>query len=378
MESHVRTLAQAQAALGVEVQVYCLNHHRETTAFEADGPVAVARFRTAAAVAKLDFSPDLVRALGRLAVDVLHLHVPNPTMILALLAARPTAPVVVTYHSDIIRQRFRKLLFRPFERLAYRRVRAVLPTSPGYAAGSRFLRSYADRVTVLPHGIDLEPYLDPAPEHRAAAERLRARFGAPLWLFCGRMIYYKGLTIALRALAETPGTLVLIGDGPERPALQAEARRLGVADRAVFVGFLPSVLDIIPYYLAADAFWFPSNARTEAFGLVQVEAMACGCPVVNTAIPHSGVPWVSPHEETGLTVPPNDPAAFAAAARRLLAEPGLRTRLAAAARHRAAAEFDHRLMAERSLAIYRRVLAPPAVGRQPWTVGSGQWAVDGG
>ena len=104
-----------------------------------------------------------------------------------------------------------------------------------------------------------------------------------------------------------------------------------MADRVVFLGTLPHYLDVVPYYLAADAFWFPSNARSEAFGLVQVEAMASGCPVINTRIPHSGVPWVSLHEETGLTVPVDDPAALAAAANRLLTEPGLRDRLAAAA-----------------------------------------------
>src|SRR5205085_4404397 len=127
-----------------------------------------------------------------------------------------------------------------------------------------------------------------------------------------------------------PGRLLLIGEGPDQPALRDEARQLGVADRVEFLGTLPHFLDIVPYYLAADAFWFPSNARSEAFGLVQVEAMACGCPVINTRIPHSGVPWVCPHEQAGLTVPLNDPPALAAAARRLLAEPGLRDRLAAA------------------------------------------------
>src|SRR5262249_37788257 len=110
------------------------------------------------------------------------------------------------------------------------------------------------------------------------------------------------------------------------------------------------------YYLAAEAFWFPSNARSEAFGLVQVEAMACGCPVINTALRGSGVPWVSRDEETGLTVPVNDPGAFAAAALRLLRGPGLRARLAAAGRARARREFDHRVMAERSLSLYRGVL----------------------
>jgi glycosyltransferase involved in cell wall biosynthesis len=103
-------------------------------------------------------------------------------------------------------------------------------------------------------------------------------------------------------------------------------------------------------------------ARSEAFGLVQVEAMACGTPVINAAIPRSGVPWVSPDGVTGLTVPVDDPSALAAAANRLLDEPGLRDRLGAAGRERAVREFDHRVMARRSLAIYGRVLGRPAPG----------------
>jgi glycosyltransferase involved in cell wall biosynthesis len=354
IESHVRTLAHAQAELGMRVRVFCVNHEAGPTSSEQDGPVAVSRFGRAASAAKLDVCPDLRAALARVEADVLHLHVPNPTMILALLGARPAAPLVVTYHSDLIRQRVRGALFRPLERLAYRRARAVLPTSPLYPAGSRFLRPYADRLRVLPHGIDLAPYLEPSAADREEAARVRARYAGPLWLGCGRMVYYKGFHNAIRALEHVRGTLLLIGDGPDRPALHAEARRRGLGDRVVLLGHVPRV---VPYYLAADAFWFPSNARSEAFGIVQVEAMASGCPVINTRIPHSGVPWVSPHEETGLTVPVDDPPALAAAAARLLAEPGLRDRLAAAARARASREFDHRTMAARCLAIYRDVLA---------------------
>ncbi len=356
IENHVQTLAQAQARAGADVRVFCVNHGAGPTAVERDGPVAVTRFGRSASAAKLDACPDLIRALAGVEADLLHLHVPNPTMILALLRARPAAPVVVTYHSDVIRQRLLAAAFRPLERLAYRRVRAVLTTSPGYPAGSPFLRRYADRLETLPHGIDLEPYAAPSAADRAEAAAIRDRHagGGPLWVGCGRLVYYKGFLVAIRALAHVPGTLVIVGEGPDRPRLEAEADRLGVRDRLVLAGGVPR---LAPYYLAADAFWFSSNARSEAFGLVQVEAMASGCPVLNTAIPHSGVDWVSRHEETGLTVPMDDPAALAAAARRLLAEPGLRDRLAAAARDRAAREFDHRVMAERSLAIYRRLLA---------------------
>jgi rhamnosyl/mannosyltransferase len=361
IETHVRTLARAQAALGARVQVYCVNHLGGTTCVETDGPVQVTRFGRLGSALKLDFCPDLVQGLRRLDADILHMQVPNPTMILALLAARPRAPVVVAYQSDVINQRLRAALFRPLERLAYRRVRMILPSSPAYPSGSTFLRSYADRLHVLPMGIDLKPYLEPSAADLDASQLVRDRHGrgGPLWLCAGRMVYYKGFIHAIRALTRVDGRLVLIGNGPDAPRLQAEAKRLGLSDRVDFLGELPHYLDVVPYYLAADAFWFPSNARSEAFGLVQVEAMASGCPVINTRIPDSGVPWVSPHEQTGLTVPVNDPEALAAAAGRLLTERGLRDRLTVAGRRRAAAEFDHSVMAERSLAIYQQVLANP-------------------
>src|SRR3954470_12395223 len=200
IEAHVRTLAAAQAALGAAVQVVCINHRPGPTVVEADGPVAVVRSRRRATVAKLDICPELPATLARVEADVLHLHVPNPTMILALLACGRRTPVVVTYHSDLIRQKLRGALFRPLERWAYRRVRAILPTSPAYAAGSRFLRSYEGRLHVLPHGIDLEEYLNPSADDLAAAAAIRAAHPGPLWLGCGRLVYYKGFLNAVRAL----------------------------------------------------------------------------------------------------------------------------------------------------------------------------------
>jgi rhamnosyl/mannosyltransferase len=357
IETHVRILAQAQAGLGADVRVFCINHEAGPTVLEQDGPVRVTRFRRLATLAKLDVCRDLVAALREVDADILHMQVPNPTMILALLAARPPQPVVVTYQSDVIRQKIRSALFRPLERLAYRRVCAIMPTSPTYVPGSRFLRPYRDRLHVLPNGIDLEPYLNPSPEDQAKAKRIRAAHPGPLWLGVGRLIYYKGFLNAVRALPKVPGTLLLVGAGPDEPALRALAERLNVLDRIVFLGAMP-YQQIVPYYLAAEALWFPSNARSEAFGIVQVEAMACGCPVINTAIPDSGVAWVSRHDESGLTVPIDDPVALSVAALRLLEEPGLRDRLAAGARARAIAEFEGEVMARRSLALYSRMLTP--------------------
>ena len=342
-------LAQAQADLGADVSVLCVNHEAGPTIEERDGPVRVTRFRRVASVDKLDICPGLAAGLRRVEADILHIQAPNPTMILGLLAARPRQPVIVSYQSDVVRQWCLEALFRPLEWLAYRRVRVILSSSPTYAAGSRFLRRYRDRLHVLPDGIDLEPYSSPLPEDQAKAERIQG--GTSRTAVAGRrpLGLLQGLPQRGACSAAGAGTLLLVGGGPEEPALRAEAARLGVLDRIVFLGAMP-YQQIVPYYLAAKALWFPSNARSEAFGIVQVEAMATGCPVINTAIPHSGVPWVSRHEETGLTVPVDDPAAFAAAALRLLEEPGLRDRLAAGPRARAIAEFQCEAMGRWSLA----------------------------
>jgi rhamnosyl/mannosyltransferase len=371
IESHLQTLARAQAEQGAEVRVLCVNHaaadgtdltwsrFRATKTVERpDGPVRVTRVGRVASVARLDVCPGLPAALRRLfraAPDVVHLHTPNPAMLMALTVLRPPAPLVVTHHSDVIRQRALRYAQAPLERSVYGRAAAVLATSPRYAEGSAVLRRYGPKLTPLPLGIDLTPYREPSPAAWAYAGKLRSEYGGPLWLAVGRLIYYKGLSVALKALALVPGRLLVVGTGSLEAELRREAEALGVAGRVVWAGYATPD-ELAGAYRAATALWFPSNARSEGFGLVQVEAMASGCPVINTAIPGSGAAWVSPHGETGLTVPMNDPGALAAAANRLLAEPGLRAQLAAAGRVRAAAEFDHRVMAVRSLGVYRGIV----------------------
>lgn len=375
IEAHTQALARAQAALGADVRVVVVNHAaggrdatfdrfaRTRPADDADGPVRVARVGRWASVLKLDVAPGLRAALRRVRrdpPDVWHLHAPNPAMMLAVLADPRVRPLVVTHHSDIVRQRVSKYAVRPLERAVYRRAARVLPTSREYVAGSDLLRRFADKLTPVPLGLDLAPYREPSAAAVAHAAALRGRHGAPLWVAVGRLIYYKGLHVALAALRDVPGTLLVVGTGPLEADLRATAAALGVADRVVWAGHATAD-ELVGAYLAATALWFPSVARSEGFGLVQVEAMAAGCPVVNTAVPDSGVAWVCRPGREGLTAPVNDPAAFAAAATRLLAEPGLRARLAAAGRARAVAEFDWMVMGRRTLAVYREVLAGRAV-----------------
>ena len=383
IESHVQTIARAQADMGVQVRVVCVNHtnhegrdltyvrHGATeTVEEYDQNVAVTRVGRSASFARLDVCPGLNKLLRGITpdnTDVIHLHTPNPTMVLALAAARPKVPLVITHHSDIVRQKLLRLALMPFEHFVYGKAAALLSTSPEYPSESGILRRHQERVEALPLGVDLCGHTSPTAESEAFAAELRAAHPGPIWLGVGRCVYYKSFDVAIRALVHVPGTLVIVGSGPLQDQLKQLAKDVGVSDRVVWKPYL-SPAELIGAYRAATALWFPSNARSEAFGLVQVEAMGCGTPVINAAISGSGVPWVSRHDETGLTVPINDPVAFAAAAKRLLDEPGLRDRLGRAARERAVREFDHRVMARRSVEAYDRVLVREGRSQSTWSL----------
>jgi len=361
IEAHVRTLARAQAGRGHQVSVLCVQHAdgrgrpvgsrplavtRSST--DDDGPVVVRRLGRVAHLARLDIAPGLRGELARRfrSTDIVHLHTPNPLMLLAC-ASLPMGPdLLITHHSDAVRQKRLAALLSPFEDRVYSRARVVFSASPGYADGSPRLEAHSRKVSVLPLGIDLEPYLNPSNGVLSQAESIRQGHPGPLWLMVGRLVYYKGHSVALEALVRVPGTLLVIGTGPLDVELRLAARTLGVADRVSWMGHQPDHV-VTAAYRAATAQWFPSVARSEGFGLAQVEAMASGCPVINTAIPGSGVPWVSLHGVSGFTVPMQDPLALAEAARRLSENAAIRAGLAEGAKARAISEFDHHLMASR-------------------------------
>jgi rhamnosyl/mannosyltransferase len=381
IETHVQTLARAQAALGMDVRVICVDHRKHSehptdapaVCEEIDAGVRVTRCAQRMSFNRLDVCPSLPGVLSRLAdeaPDVLHLHTPNPSMLLALALVRPPTPLVITHHSDIIRQRLLKFALRPFERFIYRRAAGVQTTSLIYRFGSSFLARYAEKLEALPLGVDLSPFTHPNQKAADFAQHLQSSYPGPIWLMVGRLVYYKAVHVAIRALAHVPGTLVIVGAGPLEHELKTLAKTTGVQHRIAWQGYV-SRDQLIGAYHAARALWFPSNARSEAFGLVQVEAMASGCPVINTSIAGSGVPWVSRHDESGITIAVNDPMALADAARLLLENDVLHQRLSEGARHRAAADFDHMTMARRSLQIYHRALNAAQQDREPMRATSG-------
>jgi len=216
------------------------------------------------------------------------------------------------------------------------------------------LPHFRGKCVVIPYGIPPADSISIAP---AAIAALRERHGPRVLLAVGRLVYYKGFEYLIEAMRHINAKLLIVGDGPLRGELESRIVARGLSHRVEMLGEIQNH-ELAPYYMASDLFAFPSIARSEAFGIVQLEAMSCGLPVVNTSL-DSGVPFVSRHNETGLTVPARDPAALANAANLLLASSELRARFSAAAIRRVATEFTARLMAQRTLALYNKTVGSP-------------------
>jgi glycosyltransferase involved in cell wall biosynthesis len=352
METHLQDLAGGLQE-HVDVTVLVANEHSRTVEDSVAG-VPVTRLGAPIQLAATSLCPGLVSRIQRSDADIVHIHLPNPTAVLAYLASRHVGRLVFTYHSDVIRQRVLNVLFQPFLDRALRRSSAVIASSPNYVVSSPVLKRFDDRCCVVPFGIQIDRF---ACFDADGVSRLRQLHGNRLVLATGRLVYYKGFEYLIRAMAQISGRLLLVGSGPLSGDLKSLAAALGISARVVF---LQNVTDgeLVNLYHAADVFVLPSLARSEAFGYVQVEAMAAGKPVINTQIA-SGVPFVSIHDVTGLTVPPADADALACAVNRLLDNEELRSAYGRAAHLRAVNEFSVTRMIARTLHLYEDIMSRP-------------------
>jgi rhamnosyl/mannosyltransferase len=352
IENHVRLVAEAQAAAGHEVAVLVTSPDRHTRTETRAGVRLVFAGRLATA-ASTPLSLALPLLLHRERPDIAHLHFPYPLGDAAHRLFGRARRTVISYHSDIVRQKRLLRLYAPLLRGSLARAHAVIATSPRYVETSPFLAPMGARCTVIPYGIQAERFAQAEP---AAVAAWRARYPGPLLLFVGQLRYYKGVEVLVQAMTQVPSATALLAGGDNsarRSELENLARSLGVAERVCFLG--QQERDLPALYQAADIFVLPSIERSEAFAIVQLEAMAAGRPVVSCDV-GTGVAWVNQHEVTGLVVPPRQPAALAGAVRRLLDDPAWRARLGAAGRARVLAHFTQARMLADIEALYRRIL----------------------
>jgi glycosyltransferase involved in cell wall biosynthesis len=327
-------------------------HTKRITVRETVAGVPVTRVASVGTFRSVAICPTFPAHLRRQTADIVVIHEPNPVAVLSYCLVRPGGRLLVWYHSDVIRQRYLFELYRPFLRYVLRKAERIVVSSPKLAEHATSLQEFQSKVTIIPFGIDLAQ-MEATPQISEATERLTTRYQAPIILFVGRMVRYKGIEFLLQALAEVKATALLVGLGPCLSDLKGLATQLGIEDRTYFLGEV-SQFELIALYHSCDIFVLPSVSQQETFGFVQLEAMACGKPVVSTDLP-SGVPWVNRHRETGFVVPPQDVPALRAALERLVADPELRRQMGARGYRHVVTDFLKERMVKDSLDLYSKV-----------------------
>jgi glycosyltransferase involved in cell wall biosynthesis len=355
IENHIKYLAEGLRAQGHDTQVLVTNTERRSVRQTHNGvPVTkTGRWVNLASAPLSPFMPIeyLRRRFGKNRPDIVHMQAPYPPGEITWLLGnwgknRPRS--VISYQSDIVRQKKLLLFYAPILRLVLKRVDVILATSPQYIESSPYLRPHRAKCRVVPIGIEHERFANAPPADLPKDRKII--------LFTGRLRYYKGLQYLVEAMptVSQDARLVIVGIGPMEAELRAAVARLNIGDRVEFAGEI-SDDDLPGYYRAADIFVLPSCERSEAYGIVQVEAMAAGLPVVSTEL-GTGTSYVNQHEQTGLVVPPADPPSLATALNRLLADDNLRQTMGQAGQARVRAAFTIEENCNQVEQIYRELL----------------------
>jgi rhamnosyl/mannosyltransferase len=329
----------------LENRVLAFNTESRTVIEEVDG-IPVTRVGTWGSVGSVAIAPAFLTSLSRVEADVMILHEPNPWALLSYAAVRPRLPLAIWFHSEVVRPALQyQLLYAPIARPAYRAARRFLVSSPALAEHAAALQPFRDRVTVIPFGIDVDAWR-PTEEVRRRSDMIRARIRRPIVLFAGRHVPYKGVAVLIEAAAPLDVAVVIAGNGPMRSRWEELSRQQTGPAIFSFAGETAD-FELRALLLASDMLVLPSVTRAEAFGYVQLEAMASGTPVISTALP-TGVPWVN---EAGIVVPANDVAALREAIARLAADPALAQRLGQLGQARARTAFSMSTMGDRLVAV---------------------------
>ncbi len=354
IESHLQTLAEGVATTGLRVSVVVCQPAGQQLPTQAQiNGVMVYRVPRQIDIASSPISLGFWSIVRQLRPDLIHLQMPWPTGD-AVAALFPHIPLVVTYQSDVIRQKYLLHLYAPLLRHTLRRAKRIIVTSPQYRDSSPWLQPVIAKCQVIPLG------MPPAPAPDAArVAHWQAEFPQSCLLWVGRLRYYKGLHILIAALAQLPPTitLALVGDGPEAANLHALATTLGVSARVRWLGSLPDV-DVRALQAVAKLFVFPSHLRSEAFGLALLAALQAGLPAISCEL-GTATSFVNQHDKTGIVVAPADASALANAIETLWNDDVRRVAMAQEARTWARAQFGLDEMVEAHADVYQQIIALP-------------------
>lgn len=349
VEMFIRHLTHATSKQGCENVVLSLAKESSSSTQELDYDLVQAKENFNLASTGISFSAFKVFARLAKSADIVHYHFPWPFMDLVHFATRSKKPSVVTYHSDIVRQKFLKSVYSPLQSAFLKSVDAIVATSPNYLESSPVLAAYRDKSTAIPIGLEQSMY--PVFDAGEVA-KLRERYGR-FFLFVGVLRYYKGLEFLLRAIEGTEWPLLVVGAGP----LEQELMQMAADKQLHNVHFIGQVSEQEKVNLleASYAVVFPSHLRSEAFGISLLEAAMFGKPMICSEI-GTGTSYINKHQVSGLVVPPRDALAMRLAMSTLWESPSLAARYGQAARERYLQVFTSRSMGEAYVQLYAELL----------------------
>lgn len=351
IEQVIHQIARGASKLGVKTDVLSLTAARHAVVTELEG-YRVQRARLDLQIASTGLSMAAFRRFAELAkqVDLIHYHFPWPFMDVVHFVTRVDKPTLVTYHSDIVRQKQLLKLYRPLKTRFLASMDRIVATSPNYFATSDVLRNFAGKVSVIPIGLDKDSY----PLHDPQTQQAwRARFGAKFFLFVGVIRYYKGLHILLEAARASDYPIVIVGAGPVERELKEQAARFSLRN-VHFLGHMPDE-DKVALLSLCTAVVFPSHLRSEAFGISLLEGAMFGKPMISSEI-GTGTSYINIAGETGLVVPPNDPQALHEAMRHLWEHPEQAAQMGARAEERYWKYFTAAKMARSYVDLYAELV----------------------
>jgi rhamnosyl/mannosyltransferase len=351
VEQVIHTIAQGSIENGVFCDVLSLTSKEGNLIEDVDG-YKIHNAHKMFEIASTGFSVDVISLFSRLAkaADIIHYHYPWPFMDIVHFLVRPNKPTVLTYHSDIVRQKNLMKLYRPLRDKFLSNVDVIVATSPNYLLSSEVLNRYREKVRVIPLGLQKEYH---KVQNFDLLQKWRSKIGGKFFLFVGVLRYYKGLHILLDAAKNLNFLIVIVGSGPTEQALKNQASKLGLGN-VIFLGAISDedkkTLIELSYCVV-----FPSHLRSEAFGMTLLEGAAFGKPLISSEI-GTGTSFVNIANETGIVIPPSDSFALRNAMQYLWDNPIEASRMGQAAQKRFRNNFTAEKMVESYVEVYNSLL----------------------
>jgi len=351
IETYLKLLCE-RLIEAVDIEVIVANNSVKTVHEEING-VRVTRLGRLFELFSTSFCFSLPFVLRKKKPDIVHVHLPNPWAELSYFIAGCPGKLVVSFHSDIIKQKFLLKLHNPLHKAFLNKAEKIIVATPAHSEFSPVLSKLPkNKIEVVHYGIDVKKSQT---FNKKIADKIIDKIGKPIVLFVGSLVYYKGLEILLQAakIVDCNPQFLLIGTGPLENKLKSMAKELEIESSVHFFGEVDDETLRAAYH-ACDIFCLPSTYRSEAFGIVQLEAFAAEKPVISTNL-KSGVPYVNLDEKTGIIVPPGDAKRLAEAITKLLNSEEKRKEFGKAAFKRVSSEFSADKMASETLKVYNNL-----------------------